>query len=75
MMGAYEVKFPKYGLLLVVDEMLDYLHSRDTQQLYLDFNFLREAGEFCKSSKFRFIAGLQQSLFNSPSFQNASRFD
>ena len=72
MMGTYQVKFPKHGLLLVVDEMLDYLHSRDAQQLYLDFNFLREVAEFCKSSKFRFIAGLQQSLFDNPRFQNAA---
>ena len=72
MMGTYQVKFPKYGLLLVVDEMLDYLQARDSQQLFSDFNFLREVAEFCKSSKFRFIAGLQQSLFDNPRFQNAA---
>ena len=72
MMGAYQVKFPKHGLLLVVDEMLDYLQARDSQQLFSDFNFLREVAEFCKSSKFRFIAGLQQSLFDNPSFSNAA---
>ena len=35
----------------------------------LDLGFLREIGEFCKSSRFRFIAGVQESLFDNPKFQ------
>ena len=72
MMSEYEPKFPDQGLLLVVDEMLDYLKGRDEQSLFSDFNFLREVAEFCKSSRFRFIAGLQQDLFSNPGFRNAA---
>ena len=41
-------KYPDQGLLLVVDELLDYLRTRKDQELILDLNFLREIGEYCK---------------------------
>jgi Family of unknown function (DUF6079) len=68
MTTAFQKKFPDQGLLLVVDELLDYLRSRKDQALILDFNFLREAGEVCKDLKFRFLAGVQEALFDSPRF-------
>jgi len=58
MMGKFHEKFPKHGLLMVVDELLDYLRTRNDQALVLDLNFLREVGEVCDDLKFRFIAGL-----------------
>ena len=61
-------KFPDHGLLLVVDELLDYLRTRKDQELILDLNFLRELGEYCKSSRFRFMAGVQEAIFDSPRF-------
>ncbi len=56
------------GLLLVVDELLDYLGSRTDQELNLDLSFLREIGEVCKYLPFRFIAGLQERLFDNDRF-------
>lgn len=72
MMDAFENVYPDKGLLLVVDELLDYLRSRHETALILDLNFLREVGEFCNSSRFRFIAGVQESLFDSGRFQFAA---
>ncbi len=66
MMDAFHQQFPNHGLLLVVDELLDYLGSRKDQALILDLNFLREIGEVCKDLKFRFIAGVQEAIFDSP---------
>ncbi|MFH0999188.1 MAG: DUF6079 family protein [Pseudomonadota bacterium] len=54
MMDAFHQKFPDLGLLIVVDEMLDYLRSRHDQPLILDLGFLREVGEVCKDLRFRF---------------------
>ncbi len=68
LMGLFGQKFPSQGLLLVVDELLDYLRSRHDQELILDLNFLREVGEVCRTTRFRFIAGLQESLFDNPRF-------
>jgi hypothetical protein len=69
MMSAFYEKYPDHGLLLVVDELLDYLRSRRDQELVLDLTFLRELGEVCRLSRFRFMAGIQESLFDSPRFQ------
>ncbi len=68
MMTAFHRKYPDHGLLLVVDELLDYLRSRKDQELILDLNFLREIGEVCKDLKFRFVAGVQEAIFDSPRF-------
>jgi len=69
MMEQFGKKYPNHGLLLVVDELLDYLRSRKQHDLILDLGFLREIGEVCKLIRFRFIAGLQESLFDNPKFQ------
>ena len=69
MMAAYEEVYPNKGLLLVLDELLDYLRTRDERALILDLNFLRELGEICKLTRFRFLAGVQESLFDSGRFQ------
>ena len=69
LMSVFEDKFPGQGLLVVVDELLDYLRTRNQQELTLDFGFLREIGEVCKDLKFRFIAGLQEAIFDSDRFQ------
>jgi len=69
MMAKFTKAHPDQGLLLVVDELLDYLRSRDDQALVLDLTFLRELGEVCKWSRFRIVAGLQESLFDNPRFQ------
>ncbi len=68
MMAAFHEVYPDHGLLLVVDELLDYLRTRKDQALVLDLNFLREIGEVCKDLRFRFIAGVQEAIFDSPRF-------
>ena len=68
MMSSFHQEFPDHGLLLVVDELLDYLRTRKDQELILDLNFLREIGEVCKDLRFRFMAGVQEAIFDSPRF-------
>ena len=51
-----------------MDELLDYLKSRRDQALVLDLNFLREVGEVCKDLRFRFVAGVQEAIFDSHRF-------
>ena len=68
MMAQFGEVFPEHGLLLVVDELLDYLRTRKDQELILDLNFLREVGEVCKDLRFRFMAGVQEAIFDSPRF-------
>jgi len=68
MMAAFNTVYQDKGLLLVVDELLDYLRTRKDQALILDLNFLREVGEVCKELRFRFISGVQEAIFDSPRF-------
>ena len=72
MMAEFHTKYPEHGLLLIVDELLEFLYSRDSMQLRLDLSFLREIGEVCKDLKFRFIAGIQEAIFDSLRFSFAA---
>ena len=72
MMAEFHKKFPNQGLLLVVDELLDYLRSRRDQPLILDLGFLREIGEVCKDLRFRFMAGVQEAIFDSGRFAHVA---
>ncbi|MGM0840266.1 MAG: DUF6079 family protein [Bacillota bacterium] len=68
MMELFHEEYPEKGLLLVVDELLDYLRGRKEQDLTLDLGFLREIGEVCNNTRFRFISGVQEMLFDNPKF-------
>jgi len=68
LMDAFAQVYPEQGLLLVIDELLDYLRGRKDQELILDLNFLREAAEVCKDLRFRFMAGVQEAIFDSSRF-------
>lgn len=72
MMAAFAEVHPNHGLLLVVDEFLDYLRSRKDHDLALDLSFLREIGEVTKHLRFRFAAGVQEAIFDSTRFQHVA---
>ena len=72
MMAIFHKKYPGHGLLLLVDELLDFLRTRKDQELILDLNFLREIGEVCRDLRFRFIGGVQEAIFDSPRFSFAA---
>lgn len=71
-MAAFEEKHGDAGLLLVLDELLDYLRGRRDHELTQDLAFLREVGHVIGSTRFRIIAGLQEALFDNPRFSNVS---
>ena len=68
MMAAFEAVYPELGLLFVLDEMLEYLKGRRDAELIQDLIFLREVGEICRSTRFRFISGVQEAIFDNPRF-------
>jgi energy-coupling factor transporter ATP-binding protein EcfA2 len=72
MMAAFAEVYPDHGVLLVVDELLDYLRSRKDHALVLDLSFLREIGEVCKHLRFRFVAGVQEAVFDSSRFAHVA---
>ncbi len=68
MMDLFQEKYPDKGYLIVADEFLDYLRGLTEQKVVLALNFLREIGEISKNCRLRFMAGVQESLFDSGQF-------
>lgn len=65
MMALFHERYPDQGLLLICDEILDYLRSRNQQQLPLDMAMMRVMGEVIDGTRFRFICGVQEAIFDS----------
>lgn len=72
MMQAFNGKYPGKGYLIVVDEFLAYLTSRDERQLVLDLEVLRAFGEMCSKCNLRIILGIQEKIFDNPRFSFVS---
>lgn len=72
MMAAFGGKYGEKGYLIIVDELLDYLKGRKDNELMQDIGFMREIGEIIKSTRLRFISGIQEVLFENPTFHNVS---
>jgi cytochrome b subunit of formate dehydrogenase len=68
MMAEFEQKFPEHGLLVMVDDLFDFLQGRKERELVHDVSFLRDLAEAVKSSRFRFMAGLQETAFDNPDY-------
>ncbi len=73
MMAVFQEKYPEHGLLLVCDEMLDYFRSRNEQELPLDIAILRSIGEVIDGTRFRFMAGVQEAIFDSTQLEFLSK--
>lgn len=72
MMMAFSEKYPDKGFLIVVDEFLSYLTSRNEREIVLDLEFFRALGEMCSKSNLRVIFGVQEKVFDNPRFSFVS---
>lgn len=72
MMAVFQSKYPDKGYLIVIDELLSYLTSRDKRQIVLDLAFLQSMAEMCSKSKIRLICCVQEKVFDHPGFHFAS---
>lgn len=66
--AGFQQHYPDQGILMVVDELLDFLRGRSDRELILDLSFLRELGEVAALTSFRFMGGVQETLFDNPRF-------
>lgn len=73
MMELFASKYADKGYLIVVDEFLDFLGSKDDHAVRLDLGFMRELGEIVKDSRLRVIFGVQEKLFDNPAFSFVSQ--
>lgn len=72
MMLAFSEKYPEKGYLIVVDEFLSYLTSRNEREIVLDLEFMRAMGEMCSKSNLRVMFGVQEKIFDNPKFSFVS---
>lgn len=72
MMSAFEAVYPDKHLLVVIDEMLEYLKGRDPTALNKDLMLLRQVGEACDNNRFKLMFGVQELLYRAPEFQFAA---
>lgn len=68
-MSIFAEKYGDKGYLIVVDEFLAFLTSRERIQLVMDLDFLRILGEKCSKSKLRVVFGIQEKIFGNPKFE------
>ena len=73
MMDKFHEKYPDKGYLVVIDELLDYLKTRNDQEVIKDLNFLREVGEVVGKSRLRFVVGMQEKIYGNPRFAHISQ--
>lgn len=73
MMSLFQDKYPDCGYLIVVDELLDYLRGQKEHEMMKSLGFLRELGEVASLSRIRVIAGIQEALYDVPSFQRMAQ--
>ena len=71
-MTKFQEKYPGKGYLIVIDELLSYLTSRDERQIVLDLAFLQSMAEMCSKSRLRVICGVQEKVFDNPRFSFVS---
>lgn len=66
MMAAFEEVYSDKYLLVVIDELLEYLRSRNPMEVNADLMTLRQMGEMCDGSRFKVIYGVQEQLYRDP---------
>lgn len=62
MVEAFLSQHPGHGILVVVDELYDYLNTRTEPELASDLDCLCALAHLCENSPVRFVAGLRQRL-------------
>jgi len=66
----YEIKKknPTRGLVVVVDEISDFLKQKSKEKIERDIQFLRVLGQVAKECDFMFIGAMQEHIFTNPKY-------
>jgi len=60
------------GLLVVIDEISDFLSSKQQQEMKADLQFLRVLGQVCQDQDLMFVGSMQEDVFTSNKFKNVA---
>jgi len=65
-------KGPSFGLLVVIDEISDFLAAKQKEPMKADIQFLRVIGQVCQAQDMMFVGSMQENIFTSPKFKNVA---
>jgi len=65
---AIKSQEPTRGLIVVVDEISDFLKQKDKEKITRDVQFLRIIGQVAQESDFTFIGAMQEHIFTNPKY-------
>jgi len=63
-------KDPEKGLLVVVDEVSDFLQSKQSFQIKRDFQFLRVVAQVCQDQDLLLAISMQEDIYSSPKLKD-----
>ena len=63
---------PTIGLLVVIDEISDFLATKQKESMKADLQFLRVIGQVCQDQDLMFVGSMQEDVFTSPKFKNVA---
>ncbi|MDR4504923.1 MAG: DUF6079 family protein [Candidatus Scalindua sp.] len=61
---------PTSGLLVVIDEISDFLDTKQKADMKADLQFLRVIGQVCQDQDMMFVGSMQEDVFTSPKFKD-----
>ncbi|NLE00367.1 MAG: BREX-3 system P-loop-containing protein BrxF [Fibrobacter sp.] len=70
--SVVKAKDPTAGLLVVIDEISDFLASKQIPEMRADLQFLRVLGQVCQDQDIMFMGSMQEDVFTSPKFKNVA---
>ena len=68
--NAIKVKEPSAGLLVIIDEVSDFLSTKQGNEMSKDFQFLRVVAQECQSQDILMVTSMQEDIYSSPRFKN-----
>lgn len=61
-------KDPKMGLVVIIDEISDFLKQKTKNEITRDIQFLRILGQVSQTTDFMFIGSMQENVFSNPKY-------
>lgn len=61
-------KNPKMGLVVIIDEISDFLKTKTRNEIDRDIQFLRILGQVTQTTDLMFIGSMQENVFNNPRY-------
>ena len=66
--GQIKAGDPTLGLVVIIDEISDFLKQKDRADMTYDLNFLRELGEVSQDADFLYVGAMQEHVFTNPRY-------